>query len=228
VKDLTIFELNTPAMKHLFTIAFFLLLNIIHAQVDGVEWKKEKLFSEFVLNGKIQLNYGIELISDSVSILKYFEDGMWQKQEQIEHTGWLLRKLNDNKILSEFKVSDFDNDGDDDLICWVDTSAHGNVWTVIYLNDQKQKRLVKLNNSADGTDVWDEPEYDNKIKIINCTLGGGAYGSSEESTFKLNNLTATPLTKHRQERYNPKYIEDFYYIGKNGKWKLSKHERTSE
>jgi hypothetical protein len=139
------------------------------------------------------------------------------------YTDWAVSRIEGAQVISEFKITDFDNDGDEDLICWTSTNINGNMWTVIFLNDQRQQKLVKLYNFADDTDIWNRPEFDIETGIINCTLDGSAYGASEESSYKLNYLTPVPLIKERQERYNSRYIEDFYFKGKKGKWQLVKH-----
>ena len=190
-----------------------------------IDWGKEKLVSEFIMKGEVPLKYLIALKNDTIAALSKYADGRWEFQEDIAYTDWAVRRVDGTKVISEFKITDFDNDGDEDLTCWTFTNINGNMWTIIFLNDQENQKLVSLYNTADQTLIWDRPEYDNTTGVINCTLDGSAYGASEESSFKLNYLTPIPLLKERQERYDPKYIEDFYYKGEKGKWKLVKHTK---
>ena len=188
----------------------------------GIDLKKGKLISEFTLSGSRPLRYSLTLKNDTIAILSRYNNRKWELQEEMAYTDWAVSRIEEAKVISEFKIIDFDNDGDEDLICWTSTNINGNMWTVIFLNDQRQQKLVKLYNLADDTDIWTRPEFDIETGIINCTLDGSAYGASEESSYKLNYLTPIPLIKERQERYNSRYIEDFYYKGKNGKWQLVK------
>jgi len=249
VRDLVIFETDSlPFMKYIiffFAIVFPLTLtaqtrvydsikyiefNLAFAtdttSFESIDWEKEQLVSRFTLQGAEPLYYSIALINDTIANFSEFKNGKWQFQETLKHSGWAVRRVDENTITSEFTISDFDNDGDEDLICLVNTNMNGNMWTVIFLNDQRQHKLTRLYNLADETDIWNRPEYDAATGIINCTLDGSAYGASEESSFKLNYLTPIPLIKERQERYDPKYIEDFYYKGEKGKWKLVKHTKN--
>ena len=143
--------------------------------VDGIDWKKEKLSSEFTLKGKNEIRYSITVKNDSVAQLSKYDGEKFVFQESINITDWAISRGENNTIISEFKITDFDEDGNDDLICWVSTNVNGNIWTVIYLNIPEEKKLKKL-YSADGTDVWDAPVYDSKTKIISCELVSGAYG----------------------------------------------------
>lgn len=187
-----------------------------------IDWNREKPVSEFTLNGKTPLRYSVALKNDTIAVLSQFYDGKWELQENISYTEWAVSRIENNKIISEFKITDFDNDGDEDLVCWANTNVNGNVWTVIFLNDQNTKKLVKLYNTADNTDIWDMPQYDAATGTINCTLNGSAYGASEESSYKLENITAKPITKSRQDRYDSEEIIDIDYVGKSGKWEIIK------
>jgi hypothetical protein len=125
-----------------------------------------------------------------------------------------------NFLVSNFKIIDFDHDGNEDLLCWVFSNINGNVWTIIYLYDPKQQKLVKLQNTVDHTDIWNDPEYRLKTSTINCSLYGSAFGNSEESSYKLEkNHSVIPLKKHIESRSQESVI-DYKYVGEKGKWKL--------
>ncbi|OYQ47212.1 hypothetical protein CHU92_01110 [Flavobacterium cyanobacteriorum] len=175
----------------------FVLFNLKYPSdtlsVDGIDWEKENLTSEFTLRGKTQLLYAIKIENDTTAKLLINEKEKWVVQENIPITGWALRRIDKDVIFSEFKIKDFDKDGDEDLICWVNSNMNGNVWTIIFLNDQKTQKLVKLWDSAEETDIWDDPVYDNRKKIIECELYSGVYGFQYKSTYKLNDLEAIPI-----------------------------------
>jgi hypothetical protein len=180
--------------------------------------QKKSQNANFTLKGKIPLKYSFHLESDSTATLHHFKKNKYQLQETLNYQPYLWH-LEDHLLYSNFKITDFDNDGDEDLVCWVYSNINGNEWTVIFINDQKQQKLVRLYNKADKTDIWDSPRFDKKTNNINTELYGSVFGESEESSYKLNGLTVTPLKKHFQDRTG-KRIYDYYYIGKKGKWKL--------
>jgi hypothetical protein len=134
---------------------------------NGIDWSKEKLFSEFTLAGLRPLQYSIALKNDTIAILSRYDNGKRELQEEMAYTDWAVSRIEEAKVISEFKITDFDNDGDEDLICWTSTNINGNMWTVIFLNDQRQQKLVKLYNLADDTDIWNRPEFDIETGIIN-------------------------------------------------------------
>lgn len=187
--------------------------------IEDIDFTKEKPKCEFTLKGKISLKYSFHLESDSTATLHHFKNHKFQLQETLNFQPYLWH-LNENLLYSNFKIIDFDDDGDEDLVCWVYSNVNGNEWTVIFINDQKQQKLVRLYNTADQTDIWDTPRFDKKTNIINTEFYGSVFGESGESSYKLlNNGTVIPLKKHYQDRTGKK-IYDYKYIGKNGKWKL--------
>lgn len=187
--------------------------------IDEIDFAKEKPIGEFELKGKIPLKYSFHLENDSIVSLYQFKNNTFQFVEKINYQP-IYWHFDGNELVSNFKILDFDHDGDEDLVCWVFSNINGNEWTVVYLNDQTQQKLVKLYNTADDTAIWDKPEFDKKTGTINTELFGSAFGTSEEGSYKLNNdLTITPLKKHYQDRTG-KDVFDYEYIGKNGKWKL--------
>jgi len=196
--------------------------------LSEIDWSREKLTAQFKLKGKKDLKYSVTLVNDTLATLSRDENEKWEFQENIKYTDWVVRRINESKIISEFKITDFDHDGDEDLLCWVFTNVNGNEWTLIFLNDQASLKLVKLYDTAEETFMWNRPIYNKKTHRIDCSLEGSAYGRSSESTYKLNNLTAIPVKKTSQNR-EQETIEDYEYIGKNGKWKMvrtttDKHE----
>ncbi|KFF07512.1 hypothetical protein B0A68_13085 [Flavobacterium reichenbachii] len=191
--------------------------------IEDIDFTKEKPKCEFTLKGKIPLKYSFHLESDSTATLHHFKNNKFHLQETLNYQPYLWH-LEDHLLYSNFKITDFDNDGDEDLVCWVYSNINGNEWTVIFINDQKQQKLVRLYNTADKTDIWDSPRFDKKTNIINTELYGSAFGESEESSYKLNGLTVTPIKKHFQDRTG-KRMYDYYYIGEKGKWKLKSKKK---
>lgn len=235
-------------MKYLY-IKFLLLSFAIHSQtiefgnetfvtfdlkfssdtttVDGISWDKENLVSRFDLKGKTKLRYSIKIVNDTVAELYQYKNEKWQFQESIPISGWVLRKIVDGTIISEFKITDFDEDGNQDLVCWAHSNVNGNLWTYIYLNKTNDKKIVKLQNFAEQSDIWDAPEYDKKNKVINCELFSSAYGFSYTSKYSLVNHQAIPLEKTFIDSSNPEFIIEQYYIGNEKEWQLVKSTKTS-
>lgn len=210
----------------------YVVFNLKHAtdttSIDGIDWKKENLTSEFTLKGKNNLRYSININNDSIARLSRFDGEKFIFQENISITDWTISRTENNTIISEFKIIDFNKDGNEDLVCWVGTNVNGNVWTVIYLNIPEKKKLEKL-YSADGTDIWDAPAYDSKTKIISCELVSGAYGFNSTYTHKLVNYIAIPLERENRnytsvnaETGEGAIIETF--VGEKGKWKLQNRQ----
>lgn len=192
---------------------------------DEIDWSREKPECEFTLNGKTPLKYSMHLLNDTIASLSRYESNQWILQEEMKYESYFMYR-EENELLSHFRITDFDKDGDEDLLCWIFSNVNGNEWTIVFLNDQESEKLVRLIDTADDTDIWNNPEYNEKKSIIICTLDGSAFGCSAESSYKLNNLSAIPIEKHYQDRTSGKYIEDFYYVGKNGRWKLKKKTKS--
>lgn len=187
--------------------------------ISDINWKKERPVSEFTLKGEKPLKYSVTLENDSTAVLSRFTGGKWILQERIAISEWAISRIEDKAIISEFKITDFNLDGNEDLVCWAFTNINGNEWDLIYLNNDQKGQLVKLWNDADETDIWDRPVFDAETGYISTQLDGSAYGSSEESLFLLDKFEAIPIGKHEQDR-NDEIIIDKYYIGNNGKWDL--------
>lgn len=187
--------------------------------VSEINWKKERPVSEFTLKGENPLKYSVTLENDSTAVLSQFNQGKWAVQEKISISEWTLRHVENKAIISEFKINDFNDDGNEDLICWTHTNINGNEWVVVFLNDPVKARLSKLWDDAGETDIWDRPVYNPETGYISTQLDGSAYGTSEESVFLLDGLAAIPVSKHEQDRTGD-IITDKYYIGNNGKWEL--------
>lgn len=195
--------------------------------IDEIDFAKEKPIGEFELKGKIPLKYSFHLENDSIVSLYQFKNNEYQLVEKLNYQP-IYWHFDGNEVFSNFKIFDFDNDGDEDLVCWVYSNVNGNEWTVVFINDQTQQKLVKLYNTADKTDIWDKPEFDKETRTINTELYGSVFGTSGESSFKLNDdFTITPLKKHYQDRTG-KHMIDYEYIGKNGKWKLKSKKKIRE
>lgn len=229
-------------MKY-FVFLFLLICNTIYSQTEAhtltmltfelhyppmgdndIDWDREKPKCEFILNGKTPLKYSMALENDTIASLSRYENEQWILQEDMQYQSYFLYR-EENELFSHFRIADFDKDGDEDLLCWIFSNINGNEWTIVFLNDQKNKKLIRLIDTTENTDIWDRPEYDEKTKVINCTLDGSAFGVSAESTFILDDLTAIPLKRHYQDRLHSRHIVDYYYVGESGKWKLVKKKK---
>lgn len=194
---------------------------------SNVDFTKEKPECEFELKGKIPLRYSFHLQNDTIASLYQFKNNQFQFQENMNYQPFLWH-LDNDILFSNFKIIDFDHDGDEDLLCWVFSNINGNEWTIIFINDQTQQKLVRLYNTADDTYIWNKPEFDKKNNIINTELYGSAFGVSEEGSYKLqDNLSIIPLKKHYQDRTGKK-IFDYEYVGEKGKWKLKSKAKLKQ
>ena len=187
--------------------------------VDGIDWEKEKLFSEFTLKGKKDIKYAISIKNQYSASLLLLNNGKWKIQEKINITGLTLRRIANKVIISEFHITDFNNDGNEDIVCWADTNINSNKWSLIYLNDNENQKLVKLWNDADKTDIWARPLYDTETSTIRTERDGSVNGTSDECLFILDGIDALPVSKHYQDRTGDRAI-DYYYSGNNDKWEL--------
>ena len=220
---LLIFSFSLTAQTKIYEDNKYVVFNLKYATdtttVDGINWQKEKLVSEFTLKGEKSVKYSIAVENDSTAMLSRYNNGKWLLQEKIKMSDWTLRRVENKAIISGFKITDFNKDGNEDLICWTHTNINGNEWVLVYLNDVKNQKLVKLWNDAEETDIWDRPEYDEATGFISIQRDGSAYGTSDESIFLLDGFSASPVSKHYQDR-SEETIIDYYYVGDNDKWEL--------
>ncbi|MDV6167237.1 hypothetical protein R1T16_02295 [Flavobacterium sp. DG1-102-2] len=171
----------------------------------------------------------IALMSDSEAILYEFKDNQWIKREDLYWFEWPDGYDQKEGFTYSFKITDFDRDGNEDLVCWTHTNVNGNEWTNIYLNDPKTKSLVKLENADE--DVWASPEFDKLTNTIMCNTVSGAFGKSYISTYTLEGLIAAPISKKEtdfsQIANNPSDTAFLRtYKGENGLWKLVSEEKV--
>ena len=197
----------------------------------GYELLDNKLRAEFILKGTFLSEYSIEIKNDSISILSKFENNKWEYFDTIRH---MFQVLGTNEILlPTYRIVDFDNDGNQDLVCWISTNVNGNGWSVTYLNNPTREKLCLLWNSAEkDTRIWDSPVHNVKDSIISCILLSGAFGLSFESKYKLKDYRAIPIEKQEADYSQLKKdgtggIERSY-IGKGSKWKLIKETKIED
>ena len=213
---------NYEGVKHL---VFTLKHATDTTTVDGIDWKKENLISEFTLQGKFPLKYSIKIENDSVAILLKYENAEWILQENIHISDWTLNDIDNYKIVSKFRIIDFNEDNNEDLLCAIFINMHNNISSNIFLNDPSQEKLLKLYDHVEDTDVWSNPTYNKKRMTINCKVYSGLFGIQSESTYKLTNNIIVPLNKIVIDftSYEFMVIEKFY--GYAGKWHLVKEKR---
>ncbi|STO14380.1 hypothetical protein [Flavobacterium hibernum] len=201
------------------TLAFNVNFPPSSESIEDINFANEKPECKFELKGKVMLKYSFCLQNDSIASLFQFKNNKYEFQENMIYQPYLWH-FDGELLISNFKIIDFNHDGNEDLLCWINSNINGNRWTILFMNDQRQQKLVRLYNTADQTDIWDYPQYHNETKIISTEFYGSAFGTSGESSYKLkDDFTIIPLQKHFQDR-TTNNIVDYNYVGKNGKWKL--------
>ena len=208
-------------------VVFQLKSNVDTIGVSDINWQEQDLSSRFMLNGPTPLTYSIHIENDTVAALSQLMKGKWQLQEKLDITDWVLSRIEGMTVISEFEISDLDKDGDEDLTVWAFSNVNGNRWTIVLINDQEQHRLVKLWNTAEDTELWDRPEFDEKNATLHTMLDAGVYGISNSAIYKLDGIKAYPVSKEEENRSSGRYIENNIYEGEGGKWKLVSAERIS-
>jgi hypothetical protein len=219
-------EKVNPTQTTIFDKQEIVLFNLKYGtdttSVDDIEWTKEQLESEFELKGRNTLRYRIKLINDSIGELWQYRSGSWNLQEQLAFSSWTIRRVDVNKLYSEFCLTDFNQDGNTDLTFCHASNINGNNWTKVFLNDGN--RLVSLYNDAEGSYIWDDPQYNAKTKTINTELYSSAYGIQNTASYKLTGLTATPIKKEESDLTHEEKVTVTTYKGVQGNWKLVKTE----
>ncbi len=211
----------TSAQKTDSTYYLDFIIKAKHLSEGSFEVQNKKLYQEFVLTGKKSNKYSIEILNDSNSVLSEYVNGLWKSMDTVHHTFYIIDT--NTLLVPSFYVVDFNNDGNQDLLCWTVTNINGNRWTEIYLNDSNT--LIKLENTADG--IWANPEYNKNEGIITCEEVSGNFGVFYTSKYKLKGLKAFPIEKHETDNTemvlkNGKYVGQIIrdYIGENGGWKI--------
>jgi len=187
--------------------------------VDEIDFGKEQPEAVFTLAGPIPLRYKMRLVNDTLAQLYRFNNG-WQHGEDMQYVSSFFERFeNDNLLHTNFEISDFDKDGDEDLICWVFDTMNGNGWSHIYLNDQETLKLVKLKNIEDEG-YWVLPRYDASTGNIICSEFGSELAPSYIAKYQLNGLEALPINKNC--RWHNEDNDEYYtFKGSNGEWVLT-------
>ncbi|MES2485264.1 MAG: hypothetical protein V4581_04855 [Bacteroidota bacterium] len=190
------------------------------ADFNGIDWAEENIIKEFELKGPVKLRYALHPVNDTVMQLLQPDGKKWKVQETINHSGWMLTRITDGIVYPYIQAIDFDKDGDEDLMLWVNMNMNGNMWTIIYLNDQKQQKLVQLVNTTtpQGNGIWDDPKYDPQTGQIHTELYSGVYGIQNTATYKLVGTTALPVIKNETDLTNSEKITYTSYKGNDGQW----------
>jgi len=191
---------------------------------DSINWQQENMRTEFQLRGNNPLRYALHPVNDTITQLSRWVDGTWQLQESIQHSGWVYHYVEKDSIRSYFKITDFDKDGDQDLTCVSAININANTWTIIFLYDEKQSKLIKLINTAATrfTDIWDDPHYDTQTGLINTELYSGANGIQNTATYRLQGTSALPVLKEETNFTYQDYYTITTYKGEHGRWKRLK------
>jgi len=203
----------------------YIVFTLNDTLADSINWQHEDMRAEFQLRGNKPLRYALHPVSDTITQLSCWVAGKWKLQENIYTSGWIYTRVVKDSVKSYFKITDFDNDGDQDLTCWIDSDAHTNRWTIVFINDEKQHKLVKLINSAEHNwDALNDPRYDPKTGIIHTELYSGAYGVQNTATYKLKETAILPVFKEETDLSDHDNVVHNTYVEENGKWKLIKKD----
>ncbi|MFP9117350.1 hypothetical protein ACLI08_06170 [Flavobacterium sp. RNTU_13] len=190
---------------------------------DSINWTSgNKLRNEFELNGNNPIRCALTVVADESVVFSQYINEHWQTIDTLRYS--VLPG-----VTPAFRITDFNQDGNEDFMCWTHTNVHGNEWEQIFLNNSAKGELQKLHTTPDEQNVWCAPQYNAKTKIISCTEVSGAFGISSGYTYKLDGFAAVPVKKEVQDNtqidtYTGEGAEIRKYNGKNGKWKLIKTE----
>lgn len=194
-----------------------------HSKFNTEDIHRDTLKKTFILNGDSSQIYSIKIINDSTTLLSKFYNNKSYFIDTLSHL--FVSEFSGEIIIPGFTITDFDKDGDQDLLCFLFTNIHGNIWTAIFLFDEKNKTLVKLIDPGDSDDIWDAPEFNGTTNGIKCKRISGVYGISYESSYYLDGLIAYPLDKREEDTSQLNSATGKggvirLYTGKSGRWEL--------
>jgi len=203
--------------------------DMVDGMTDEVDFKNQDIATDFVLQGKKPIEYRIKLEDNETGILLRKGNDGWIIQDTLVTEADLWEWREGWPLVSPFRVIDFDNDGNQDLVCIESIGGHNEMSTVIYLNSPKFQKLVKLYDMAEDSYSFVNPEYDAKKHLLKTYISGGTYSISISSTYKINEGIAVPLMKTEIDLTNEEQTVNSNYKGKNGKWVLEsavKHKKS--
>lgn len=176
---------------------------------------------EFTLTGKKPLHYRISFKDQSSFLLSQNINGRYMVQDTLlcDTNYWQWQE--NRPVVSSFRITDFDADGNQDFVYVSTVSGHGDMATGIYLNDPGQGRLVLLTDTDGNAEFLVNPEYDAKNKILTTSVSGGMKGHFN-TTYKLKNNAAEPLEHIKVEFTDDGQTVESRYKYKNGEWVLIK------
>lgn len=181
-----------------------------------IDFKNENLSSDFILQGKTQLHYAVEMKNYDYITLYKIEN----EKVKIETLKYPVRsQFSSDTIFSGLRITDFNKDGNEDLLCL----THSNYMTgvIIYLNDPSQQKLIKLYNTAESSYFWVNPVFDESNNMIKCHYEDNEHGDFFESTYTLKDFTATAISKHHKGYVKDKEFDNRYEV-QNNKWVIVK------
>jgi hypothetical protein len=185
--------------------------------VIEIDFKNENLSSDFVLQGKIPLHYSVKMNDFKHTVLFRIQGENKAIEDEIKYPQ--RNHISSDSIISGIKITDFNKDGNEDIVCYV--YGYYMEGAIIYLNNPSQGKLVKLWNTAEATDFWVNPVFDQSNNTIKCNYNDPDHGELFESTYVFENFTTTPVSKH-QKGYVKNKRFDNRYIGEDNKWVLVK------
>lgn len=185
--------------------------------VIEIDFNNENLSSDFILQGRIPLQYSVKINDFKHAVLCRIEGKNRIVEDRIRYHQH--NRISSDSIISGIKITDFNKDGNEDLICFVyNNDMEG---AIIYLNNPSQQKLIKLWNTADSTDFWVYPIFDESSNTIKCNFRDDDQGELLESIYMLENFTAIPVSKHQKGYVKSKKFDN-RYIGTNNEWVLVK------
>ncbi|KOS05335.1 hypothetical protein AM493_04290 [Flavobacterium akiainvivens] len=213
-------------MKHLLLLLFTAIPYFTAAQNGYVALEADgylmfsidslETYTNVTLKGKKPLQYRITLVDEVTALLSQNIKGSYIVQDTIpcDVNNWQWQE--NAPIVSSFRVTDFNNDGHQDLVCINEMAAHGNAYTQIFLNSAKDERLVKLIDAETNNDYFSNPEYDDRRKILITSESGGIYGYTT-TKYRIIKNHAQPFERTVAEPGEDEFIERNYTY-KNGNW----------
>jgi hypothetical protein len=229
-------------MKRIFSILAFCILSLVQAQdsiryigftriendneeneYDSIAFKTgDKIRHEFELKGRQNIKCALTVLPKGMLLLSQYTESKWQALESLYYN--ILPAENGEYITPSMEISDFNKDGNEDFRFSGLTNVNGNQWEQIYLNHPHNGRLEILKTTPDEGDTWCAADYDTKTGIISCTLVSGAFGASEEYTYKLEGFTAKPLYKERVNNTGVRYQQFIHYKGIDNAWQITNQD----
>jgi hypothetical protein len=194
--------------------------NILDPATGDVDFKGKDIATDIILEGGKPLEYRIEIKDNETALLLQKRNNSWIVQDtlMINIDMWEFRE--GWPLISPFKVTDFDKDGDQDLVYTEYLGGRNDTTTAIYLNTFGNKSLVRLYDIAEESYDFVNPEYDTNKCVLKTYISGGLYSVSTTSIYKIDEGIAKPLRRIEIDHTDEVKIVESTYKGVKNKWVL--------